>query len=161
MFNLCPTASWPIMVCGFWKFIRRFIGLNIVGVWMILIFNFWSAIIVPFFPSFSPYTRQQFILNHNRDFPTHGLHRWTLCHHDYVTSKVTENKAGGLYLHCHFGGGLPKAAAVLHNITPDNITSDPCSSKEFPCKRNKNEIRRRIRELFSDTGAHATRKRWY
>ena len=68
---------------------------------MVLIFQFWSAIIVQFFPSFSPYTRQQFILNYNRDFPTHGLHRWTLCHQDYVTSKVTENKAGGLYLHCH------------------------------------------------------------
>ena len=49
----------------------------------------------------------------------------------------------------YFVGGLPKPAeAVFHNITPDNITSNPCSSKEFPCKINKNEIRRRIREFF-------------
>ena len=49
----------------------------------------------------------------------------------------------------YFVGRLPKpAAAVLHNITPDNITSNPCSWKEFPCKRNKNEIRRRICEFF-------------
>ena len=49
----------------------------------------------------------------------------------------------------YFVRGLPKpAAAVLHNITPDIITSNPCSSKEFPCKRNKNEIWRRICVFF-------------
>ena len=68
---------------------------------MVLIFDFESAIIVPFFPSFSPYTRQQFILNHNRDFPTHGLH-----HDGHSVTKITlpaqsQDKAGGLYLHCH------------------------------------------------------------